>query len=88
MKYTAADRRTAILICQTAALTHDLHDAYSTVASGLGLWKYSPALELALDAWKVVDRLGCHDNGGPVDGEAECLLREGWSPGEPIVRLR
>lgn len=87
MKYSEQERATAILICQVAALTHDLHDGYASVARGLGLWLSNPAIALALEAWKAIDRVGGHAHGGPTDGAAEALLRDGWLPGDPVVRL-
>lgn len=100
MKYTKRDRTLAILICQIAAMTPYLHGCYGTVADLLGvkpprlsieipssdsLYKV-PAVELAFRAWSACS-VHALSSGGERDGAAECLLRDGWSPGEPVVRL-
>jgi len=51
------------------------------------------AVRLARAAWdascRALDEIGPQpDAGDSEDAEAECLLRDGWSPGEPVVRLR
>lgn len=51
------------------------------------------AMRLARAAWdascRALDEVGPQpDAGDSEDAEAACLLRDGWSPGEPVVRLR
>lgn len=95
MRYTAKDRRLAIRICQIAASGGVCWDGITPsrneydIADALDLEHNSPAPDLAEEAWRAVRELI-----GPAaslrqdaDAEAECLLRDGWSPGEPVVRL-
>ena len=48
-----------------------------------------PAERLAFLAWEAVETIvndGTYTD-AMIDAEAECLIRDGWSPGEPVVRL-
>ena len=84
-KYTARDRQLAICICQVAAMTPDLHGMLASSATSLGI-KRQHAEELAEAAWQACEGLlndGTYTD-AMLDAEAECLLRDGWSPGDPI----
>jgi len=91
MKYTKRDREQAILICQACALTPDLHGNKHISALRIGLPHGSAAEALAFAAWSACfDILGVprtDEDASTLDAEAECLLRDGWSPGDPVVRL-
>lgn len=92
MKYTKRDREQAILICQIAASGGiwqgsmvGPHRGEGEIACALGLEYASAPAELARNAWGAAWNLGVSFN--DCDAEAECLLRDGWSPGDPVVRL-
>jgi uncharacterized membrane protein len=84
VKYTARDRATAILICQVAALNPVRSPAVVDAAAWLGR-QPGTATTLACAAWMAVF-LAINDV-RLAYAEAERLLRDGWSPGEPVVRL-
>lgn len=99
MTYSAKDRALAIRICQVCALSPSLHGMYATAAGALGIEAdpdahEHPAERLAFEAWSAVEKWVESNEGedgtyteAMLDGEAAALLAEGWSPGEPVVRL-
>lgn len=74
-------REEAILICAIAASNHPTPSHYC-VREWMGIGHESNGRKLALNAW-----VECSDLDRP-DAEAECLLREGWNPGDPVEVLR
>jgi hypothetical protein len=92
VKYTAKDRRDAILICQIAASG----GACRPVAYGRGyvmpgeigkaIGASEAAIGLARDAWCCAQGSTTHSI-AESDAEAALMLEEGWSPGKPTVRL-
>jgi hypothetical protein len=90
-KITKAMRERAILICEIAASSPggDHPYAYADIERNLGVDDND---DLAYKAWSVcapVD-VGNHKPGrywSPErDAEAAALLREGWCPGDEVVR--
>lgn len=89
--YTDEDRETAILICQIAASSEV---AATEAALAIEPNGWGPRFDLALAAISAValSPWFFHDDSelpsyGHAAAEAECLLRDGWSPGDPVVRL-
>lgn len=88
-RFSKKTRDEAILICAIAASNPELSCSYDRIREALGLPAYGEpgvlwgkTLESA--AWRVC---GHHAISAENDAEAECLLRDGWSPGDPVEVL-
>lgn len=99
-KITKRAREEAILICDVSAsmpTPTGPQETYTRVAADLGLATEigkSPGLDLAYTAWSVVQNERRGDKyptrrywPRATDAEAAALLREGWCPGDEVVRL-
>lgn len=85
MKISKKTRDEAILICALTASTNP-DTGYGAISLDLGgLTK--AALNLAIDAWHAAQELLPQGGRDVADAEAECLLREGWCPGDEVRRL-
>ncbi len=87
MKYSEQDRATAILICQIAALNPVSSPAVVDVAAWLGWTTDTAPMAIALACTAWFSAFSLIESSRLAYAEAECLLRDGWSPGEPVVRL-
>jgi hypothetical protein len=90
VKYSKCDRALAILICQLCALRPEFHGNKRQAAKALGVPADRGAGLLAFKAWSAAaDAIDYDPNVemSRLDAEAECLLRDGWSPDESVVRL-
>lgn len=93
-KYTKRDRELAIRVCQAAWQSwRNLAEVYRewfAISRG-AVPLQGPVWGLVAGAWQAVGacRGFLPGQDGYYDGciEAECLLRDGWSPGDPVVRL-
>lgn len=90
MRISKKTRDEAILICAIAASNPDLSCNYDGVREALGLPLYDEAGAVwgktpESAAWRECNHLD--HNSQEVDAEAECLLRDGWSPGDPVEEL-
>jgi hypothetical protein len=83
MKISKRTREQAALICAIAALSDERHPIYHTISHDLGLPER--AADLAINAWTALRDIGFAWT-REMDGEAESLIRSGWSPGDPVVR--
>lgn len=93
MKYTKKQREEAILICAIAASDKDMARAsYSAIEEELNgpSTIESPSTLLAAQCqFSVLLMIGLeHDRDGVSDAEAAQLLRDGWSPGDPVMMIR
>ena len=84
--FTKAERDMAAVICDASA--SDGQRVYADIYRMVGATK--PSLDLARAAWDALwSRAGSpyQLNWTPeLDAEAAQLLRDGWSPGDPVER--
>jgi hypothetical protein len=84
-KISKRTREEAIRICDVAASTPGDRRTYEHIARTLGHDALGKEYMLAVDAWSYVYRRGV-DWTPATDAEAAALLREGWCPGDTVVR--
>lgn len=95
-RISKATREAAALICDVRASTPSVF-SNTSAAVDLGI---SASIEdggviaLSLDAWLAVAGIyrtsigeRADDRDAAIDAEAAALLRDGWSPGEEVVRI-
>jgi hypothetical protein len=97
-KYTAAHRREAIRICAIAASDFLTFVGFNAAMSEVFGTCDGPGMDLARAGLAEVPQVPAKDHSDEerarvlvhsreLWAEAECLLRDGWSPGEPVERI-
>lgn len=97
MKISAKDREDAETLCLLRAeLYAETGSTNSNLDSSLAIGASHASMELASAAWfacfylyaMAVYGRGRLWSGADTELEAAALIRDGWRPGDPVVRLR
>ncbi len=86
MKISKKTRDEAILLCSAIASNGAEEFSIWDANAALGLEYDGPADMLRYNAWREIRRFAVEWSRTDF-AEAECLLRDGWSPGDEVVRL-
>ena len=84
VKYSKRDRNEAIRICECAAS----NVLISCIEIAQLLKVSTRALELSSSAWETVHSSTHSISHAVVEAEAAAILREGWLPGNELIKLK